>query len=99
MAANRSAQVESNQTFEENLRDSFSGRNSQHATILDLFRSAVHSTPHAVAISTASTSLSYTKLWNYAANFRALLATHGVGPGDMVGIAAERSVATIAAIL
>ncbi len=99
MAGNRSAQVDSNQAFAENLRDLLPGRDPHQATVLDLFRTAVDRTPDAVAISTASTSLTYTKLWNYAASFRARLAARGFGPGDMVGIAAERSVATVAAIL
>lgn len=78
-------------------------------TVFDLFSTVVRQFPDAVAISgklaqpTAddlpSVTLTYAELWNYAAAFRYRLLALGVGPGDFVGIAASRSVATIAAIL
>jgi amino acid adenylation domain-containing protein len=70
-----------------------------NTTVLDLFRDAVRRAPDAPAISDAHESISYRSLWNFAAGFRARLIAQGIEPGDMVAIAAKRSIATIAAIL
>ncbi|HWF66607.1 MAG TPA: non-ribosomal peptide synthetase [Acidobacteriaceae bacterium] len=68
-------------------------------TILELFRNAVYRTPHAVAISDGRTSLTYAQLWNFAAAFRDRLTAQGIRAGEMVGLAADRSIPTVAAIL
>ncbi|MEO6829086.1 MAG: AMP-binding protein, partial [Acidobacteriaceae bacterium] len=68
-------------------------------TVLDLFRDAVLRTPHAVAITEGDGSISYEELWNFAAAFRSRVAAYGIKPGDRVGIAAGRSLETVAAIL
>jgi amino acid adenylation domain-containing protein len=68
-------------------------------TVLQLFRDAMLRSPNAVAILDGKTSLSYLKLWNLAASIRTRLAAQGVVPGDLVGIAAPRSIHTVAAIL
>lgn len=68
-------------------------------TVLELFRNAVYRTPHAVAISDGRTSLTYAQLWNFAAAFRDRLAAQGIRAGEMVGLAADRSIQTVAAIL
>ncbi len=70
-----------------------------NTTVLDLFRTIVYRSPHAPAISDTQVSLTYVELWNFAAAFRARLVAQGIRPGDMVGIAASRSIATVAAIL
>jgi amino acid adenylation domain-containing protein len=68
-------------------------------TVLDLFHEVTRRNPHAVAVSDARASITYAELWNFAAAFRVRLTALGIGPGDMVGIAASRSIATVAAIL
>ncbi len=74
-------------------------------TVLDRFYDTVRANPDAVAVfepSTASGSpcfLTYSELWNYAAAFRAQLSAQGLAPGEMVGVVAKRSIATIAAMV
>lgn len=72
---------------------------AEGTSVLDLFVEVVARFPNAVAVSDDSTSLTYVELWNFAAAFRDRLADRGFAPGEMVGIAAERCVATVAAIL
>ncbi len=68
------------------------------ATVLDLFHAAACQNRHRAAISDAHSSLSYSQLWNFANAFRTLLLQQGVQPGDLVGVAASRSLPTVAAI-
>lgn len=68
-------------------------------TVSDLFRAVVYQHPDAVAVSDVHGSLTYAGLWNLAAAFRDELVARGVVPGDRVGIAAARSIPTVAAIL
>ncbi len=44
-------------------------------------------------------SMTYAQLWNFAAAFRVRLAAQGIGLGDKVGVAASRSMATVAAMI
>lgn len=68
-------------------------------TVLDLFRAAVLRHPKAIALSDSDASLTYLELWNFAAAFRARLAAQGMVPGERVGMACGRSMATVAAIV
>jgi amino acid adenylation domain-containing protein len=68
-------------------------------TVAELFGRVVRANPDRIAASDANGSVSYTQLWNYAAEFAARLSAAGVRPGDLVGIAAGRSLATIASII
>ncbi len=69
------------------------------STVPDLFSAVVHHTPNSVALTDTHQSLTYAELWNFADAFRARLVDQGIKPGDMVGISASHSVATVAAIL
>lgn len=73
--------------------------NPWNTTVLELLQNAVRRTPEAVALSDTQQSMTYAEVWNFAAAFRAQLIGQGVKPGDMVGVAAGRSLATVAAIL
>lgn len=68
-------------------------------TVLGLFHEAALQHLDAIALTEAGTSISYGQLWHWADAFRKRLAKNGVCPGDLVGVAANRSMATIAAIL
>jgi len=69
------------------------------STILQLFSAVVHRAPSSIALADAQQSLTYAELWNYADAFRARLVAAGMKPGDRVGVAATRSVGTVAAIV
>lgn len=68
-------------------------------TVLELLSDSVHRLPNSTALQEAQQTLTYAELWNFAAAFRAGLVDQGVKPGDLVGVAADRSLATVAAIL
>ncbi len=70
-----------------------------NATVTGCFRDIVLRYPHATAISDASGSMTYAQLWNFAGAFRARLVAQGIGNGDKVGVAATRSIATVAALI
>lgn len=69
------------------------------ATILDLFHATVYQHRQQAAISDAQSSISYGQLWDFASAFRTRLLQQGVQPGDLVGVAASRSLPTVAAII
>ena len=68
-------------------------------TLLQLFSTVVHDAPNSNALSDTQQTLTYAQLWNFADAFRARLVAAGMKPGDRVGVAAARSVATVAAIV
>jgi amino acid adenylation domain-containing protein len=76
-----------------------SDKNSWNRTVLELFSESVHCAPNSIALDDTQQTITYAELWNFAAAFRARLVAQGVKPGDLVGIAAGRSVATVATIL
>ena len=63
------------------------------------FSESVHRSPGSVALDDGKQSITYGELWNFADAFRARLVAEGVRPGDLVGVVAGRSLATVAAIL
>ncbi len=69
------------------------------SAVIDRLRNTVHRNSGAIATLDAGGPLTYAQLWNFADGFRRRLVAQGVQPGDMVGIATGRSVATVAAIL
>lgn len=68
-------------------------------TVLELFSASVQRSPTSIALQDAQQTLTYAELWNFAAAFRAGLVEQGVKPGDLVGVAADRTLETVAAIL
>lgn len=75
------------------------GETESSASVLDLFVQVVRANLAAPAVTDANGSATYAQLWNHAAEFASRLTDGGVKPGDMVGIAAGRSLGTVAAIL
>ena len=73
--------------------------NPWNSTVLQLFSAVVHRTPDSIALTDTQQSLTYAELWNFADAFRARLVAAGMKPGDRVGVAAARSVATVAVIV
>lgn len=69
------------------------------ATLEQLFLEVTVGGPGATALQGDEGSLSYSDLLIRAQNVATLLRTRGVQPGDLVGIAAHRSFATISAIV
>ena len=74
-------------------------KNPWNRTVLELFSECVHRAPNSIALDDTQQTMTYAELWNFAGAFRARLVAQGVKPGDLVGVAAGRSVATVAAIL
>ena len=70
-----------------------------NGTVLELFSQSAHRFSGSVALAYAEQSITYGELWNFADAFRGRLVTQGIQPGDLVGVVAGRSPATIAAIL
>lgn len=68
-------------------------------TVEVLLRDAVRRFPGEIVVSEGPVSLTCAELWNFAAAFRLRLLAEGVRSGDLVGLAADRSIATVAAIL
>lgn len=66
---------------------------------MHLFAEQVARTPHATAVTDATTSLAYAELDEQVAGLAARLARAGVGPDTPVGVCLGRSAAAIAAIL
>jgi len=74
-------------------------RDFPEATAVQLFRAAAQRTPDAVAVRDGDLELTYAELASAAAEQARLLRDLGVGPGDRVLVALERSVAEIVAVL
>ncbi len=74
-------------------------KNPWNRTVLELFSECVRRAPNSIALDDTQQTMTYAELWNFAGAFRARLVAQGVKPGDLVGVAAGRSVATVAAIL
>ncbi|MFE4053355.1 amino acid adenylation domain-containing protein [Streptomyces sp. YIM B13518] len=55
--------------------------------------------PRRPALRTSSTTVTHARLADNAAAAAALLAAHGVGPGDMVAVACEKGIAQVTAVL
>ena len=70
-----------------------------NSTVLQLFSAVVDRNPNSIALADTEQSLTYGQLWNFADAFRARLVAQGMKHGDRVGVAAARSVATVAAII
>jgi amino acid adenylation domain-containing protein len=68
-------------------------------TLHGRFEEQATATPDAVAVMDAQTRLTYGELHQLATNVAAHLRLKGIGPGARVGIAVERSVKMIAALL
>ena len=69
------------------------------ATTADLFEAQVARTPDAVALESETETLTYAALDARAAALAAHLRAHGVGPEAFVGLALDRSVALVVAVL
>ncbi|WP_433397365.1 amino acid adenylation domain-containing protein [Streptomyces sp. CA-146814] len=68
-------------------------------TLPGLFEAQVRATPDAVAVTDGTTSLTFGLLNADANRLARLLASRGVGPGDIVGVAVPRSTDAVVAIL
>jgi len=73
--------------------------NPWNSTVLQAFAAVVDGDPNSIALADTQQSLTYGELWNFADAFRARLVAQGMKPGDRVGVAAGRSMATVAAIV
>lgn len=69
------------------------------ATVVRRFLACVEHAPDAPAVSSGDETLSYAQLWGRAERTMAALAAGGIAPGARVGVPAERSIETIAAML
>ncbi|WP_159048909.1 non-ribosomal peptide synthetase [Streptomyces sp. NRRL B-3648] len=69
------------------------------ATVVDLFRQRAADAPGAVAVTDGAAELSYRELDALSEQLAERLAERGVGPGDLVGIALDRSAGLVAALL
>jgi non-ribosomal peptide synthetase component F/acyl carrier protein len=69
------------------------------ARVHELVAAAAQRTPDAVAIESASEQLSYGVLAGRVAALAAVLAAHGAGPGQLVGVCLTRSCSTVVAQL
>ncbi|MGI8772145.1 MAG: non-ribosomal peptide synthetase [Acidobacteriaceae bacterium] len=76
-----------------------SGTRESDATLEQLFLELTVRAPGATALLGDEGSLSYSDLLVRAQNVATLLRTRGVQPGDLVGVVAHRSFATISAIV
>jgi amino acid adenylation domain-containing protein len=88
-----------NTTETANYKDLWAGNGAAASTVDGLLREAVRRYPERTAVTAGEDSLTYAELWNFAALFRERLLAEGVQPGDRIGLAADRSAATVAAIL
>lgn len=70
-----------------------------HATVPGIFDEIAASQPAAVAVQDGSASLSYAELRSAANRFAHVLASHGVRPGDHVGLLMRRSADLVVAML
>ena len=95
-----STQILTEQEVEELV--SWSRPNSVHATettIADQFELRVSQTPSAAAVTLGEQTLTYAELNEQANHLAHQLINLGVGPDDLVGVAAERSVEMVVALL
>ena len=67
-------------------------------SVVELFREQVERTPERIALSGPEGEVSYAQLSRRADAVAAELRERGVGPGDVVGLLADRTVASIAAL-
>ncbi|TWG01469.1 non-ribosomal peptide synthetase [Kitasatospora viridis] len=67
-------------------------------SVVELFREQVERTPERIALSGPEGDVSYAQLSRRADAVAAALRERGVGPGDVVGLLAGRTVASIAAV-
>ncbi|WP_199430962.1 non-ribosomal peptide synthetase [Qaidamihabitans albus] len=75
------------------------GRAAPGASLPELFLRCVAERPDAVAVVDGARSVTYTELDARANRIARLLAGHGAGPEDVVGVAVPRSADTIATVL
>ncbi|MES4905774.1 MULTISPECIES: amino acid adenylation domain-containing protein [unclassified Streptomyces] len=77
-----------------------SGRMVAHPdrTLPELFEAQVRTTPHAVAVTDATTSLTFERLGADADRLARRLVAHGAGPDRLVGVALPRTAAAVTAI-
>jgi amino acid adenylation domain-containing protein len=73
--------------------------NPWNSTVLQLFSGVVDRNLNSIALADTEQCLTYAQLWNFADSFRVRLIAQGMKHGDRVGVAASRSVATVAAII
>ncbi|MEU3273855.1 amino acid adenylation domain-containing protein [Saccharomonospora sp. NPDC006951] len=64
-----------------------------------LFAKQVSANPDATAVVAGERAMSYSELAERASRIAALLGAHGVGHGDVVGVAVARSIDTVATVL
>ncbi|MBL1102881.1 AMP-binding protein, partial [Streptomyces coffeae] len=69
------------------------------AGLPELFEAQVARTPEAIAVADGARTLSYAQLDACANGIAQRLIAHGIGPEDLVAVAAPRSVALLAALL
>lgn len=84
------------------VRDTFRGKSlalDVHETVVDWFEQQVQATPNSAAVTGESQTLTYHQLDVAACRIADRLGSHGVGPGDIIGIATRRSVQMIAGML
>ncbi|MGK4585613.1 amino acid adenylation domain-containing protein [Kitasatospora sp. HPMI-4] len=67
-------------------------------SVVELFREQVERTPHRIALSGPEGEVSYAELSRRADAVAAELREHGIGPGDVVGLLAGRTVAAMAGL-
>ena len=70
-----------------------------HALLHEYVQRQVKATPHAIAIQDATTTLTYSQLWERGCELASKLQEVGVSHGSLVGVLLSRSHATIVAIL
>ncbi len=68
-------------------------------TLAQLFAEQAAKTPDAVALVRCTVRVTYSELWQRSQEIAKALASLGVGPGDIVGLVAERNEDAIAALL
>jgi amino acid adenylation domain-containing protein len=68
-------------------------------TVAGLINARIHGAPDAVALASPSGKMSYGELGHLVRRVTARLLTSGVGTGDIVAVAADRSPVSVAAIL
>ncbi|WP_338051255.1 amino acid adenylation domain-containing protein [Pseudonocardia acidicola] len=74
-------------------------RTVDEETLIDAFERWARSTPEAVAVADAARSVTYAQLDALAEGAADLLAAHGVGAEDVVGVAMPRSADMVAVVL
>jgi amino acid adenylation domain-containing protein len=75
------------------------GQPRPEVCVHELVAAAVKRTPDAVAVQSAGEQLSYGALADRVAALAAVLAAHGAGPGQQVGVCLTRSCSTVVALL